>query len=254
MNSIITLFDSHRSIRRFTEQAIEASLLQELLRAGQHASSSSFIQSTSVIRITKENLRAQFVDLSGGQKYIASAAEFLVFCADLQRNKVRGEQANQHSTTTKQEALDFGWTEQFLAATVDVALFAQNVAIAAESAGLGVCYIGGIRNNPSQVVELLDLPDLVYPVFGMCLGYPDQDPSTKPRMPLELQFHQDKYVAPEGLAKQFDEYDQQIRAYYQQRSGGKLDHSWSEQLNTQAKQQSRPFMLDFLQEKGFLIK
>ncbi len=63
-------------------------------------------------------------------------------------------------------------TEQLLVATIDTALMAQNVAIAAESEGLGLCYIGGIRNNPQDVSEILKLPEHVYPVFGMCLATP----------------------------------------------------------------------------------
>jgi nitroreductase len=68
---------------------------------------------------------------------------------------------------------------------------AQNVAIAAESEGLGICYIGGVRNNPQQISELLSLPDHVYPVFGMCLGYPAHQPDVKPRLPVEAILKED---------------------------------------------------------------
>ncbi|WP_438875237.1 nitroreductase family protein, partial [Bacillus cereus group sp. Bce033] len=88
---------------------------------------------------------------------------FLVFCADMKRPTEAAERTGAKVVR--------GMTEQLLVASVDVALMAQNVAIAAESEGLGICYIGGIRNNPAAVSDLLRLPKHVYPVFGMCLGY-----------------------------------------------------------------------------------
>lgn len=246
MNQTIDLLQAHRSIRKFTAQKIEADTLTTLIESGQAAATSSFIQATSVVQVTAPDVRQQFVELSGGQKYIASAAEFLVFCADLQRNKARIEAAG--------KGAEFGWTEQFLAATVDVALFAQNVVIAAESLGLGCCYIGGIRNDPQRVSELLSLPDLVYPVFGLCLGYPDQSPAPKPRLPRSAVCHQGAYQSAEKIKVAIDDYDQLVKKYYQVRSDGKLDMTWSQQMQKQSATQSRPFMLEFLQKKGFLIK
>jgi len=172
MNSVIDLIKNHRSIRRYTNQAIASELFTSIIAAGQTASTSSYIQAGTIIRVRRTDLRAEFVELSGNQKYIAGAAEFLVFCADLQRNQSR-------VTKLLGEPADYQWTEQFLAATVDVSLMAQNIVIAAESAGLGCCYIGGIRNKPDKVTELLNLPKHVYPVFGMCMGYPDQHPGVK---------------------------------------------------------------------------
>src|SRR5690606_31594133 len=83
--------------------------------------------------------------------------------------------------------------ENFIVATVDTALAAQNAVIAAESLGLGAVYIGGLRNNIEQVSELLRLPELVYPLFGMCLGVPAQSPMTRPRLPLDSILHTDTY-------------------------------------------------------------
>ncbi len=244
MTDTIKLLKAHRSIRRYTDRPVDPELFNELLRAGQSAATSSFIQATTVIRVSDADIREQFVELSGSQKYIAQAAEFLVFCADLKRNQVRSGQAEE----------DFSWAEQLITATVDVALFAQNLVVAAESAGLGICYIGGIRNNPARVSELLSLPKLVYPVFGLCLGYPDQNPGKKPRLPLEPICHQDKYAKTEQFAGEIDRYDKYVRDYYVERSNGKLEFTWSEQIKKQAATQSRPFMLDFLNKKGFINK
>lgn len=247
MNEIISLIKNHRSIRRFTDQAIDPELFKDIIVAGQAASTSSFIQAVSIIRVTKDHARAEFVELSGGQKYIASAAEFLVFCADLGRNNSRIEDATGAPA-------DFEWTEQFLAATVDVALLAQNIVIAAESTGLGCCYIGGIRNDPARVTELLSLPQLVYPVFGLCIGYPDQQPDVKPRLPESVILHQDQYRLASDLKPLIDGYDAHVREYYVDRTAGKLDQTWSDQMTQQANSQSRPFMLEFLRNQGFMKK
>jgi nitroreductase len=143
-------------------------------------------------------------------------------------------------------------TEHFIIATTDVALAAQNCAVAAESLGLGICYIGGLRNNPQDVADLLQLPQAVYPVFGMCLGYPDQAPELKPRLPLTVVLKEDGYGDPGALAG-IEPYDAQMRDYYRSRSGGTKDSSWSEELKVLATK-SRPHMREFLARRGFTMK
>ena len=142
----------------------------------------------------------------------------LVFCADLHRAGWCCEQSG--------KTMADGMTEHFIIATVDVALFAQNVVVAAESEGL-YCYIGGLRSDPQQVSDLLALPEHVYPVFGLCLGYPDQDPECKPRLPLEAVLMEEHYQSVNKAL--VAEYDETMRAYYQRRTGGKLDRVWSQE-------------------------
>lgn len=247
MDAVIDLIKKHRSIRRFTDQAIDSEVFTNLILAGQAASTSSYIQATSIVRVTKPDIRAAFAELAGGQKYIESAAEFLVFCADLNRNQQRVSQTTDASP-------DYAWVEQFVAATVDVALVAQNIVVAAESVGLGCCYIGGIRNDPMQVTELLELPKLVFPVFGLCLGHPGQNPEAKPRLPADAILHTDRYEFGETEASLVDQYDEQVREYYVERTRGKLNQSWSEQMATQAASQTRPFIKKYLEKQGFIIK
>lgn len=246
MNSTIETLLAHRSIRKFTDQPLAPELLLGLIEAGQFASTSSFIQATSVVNVVDQEKRQQFSELSGDQKYVATAPAFLVFCADLQRNKVRVSSLGGKS--------DYSWTEQFISATVDTALFAQNVVIAAESQNLGICYIGGIRNDPEQVSELLSLPELVFPVFGLCVGYPDQQPERKPRLPVQSVLHHDSYDQQLNCDQRIDDYDNLVSDYYQRRSKGKFSFSWSEQIKKQSETQSRPFMRDYLQKIGFIQK
>lgn len=243
MNSVIEQLKSHRSIRKFTAEKMPQALLLELIRAGQSAATSSHIQAYSVIHVTKPDNREQIAELAGGQGYIATCSDFLVFCADMKRPTDAAEHTGANVVR--------GMTEQFLVASVDTALMAQNVAVAAESESLGICYIGGIRNNPEAVSDLLRLPDHVFPVFGMCLGYPAQDPEVKPRLPVESILKEDVYTESRD---QVETFDATMRDYYLARTGGNKETNWSLNLTPLFDTKLRPHMRDFLVKRGFEMK
>jgi len=245
MNDVIKLLQSHRSIRKFTDKAVDQDTVNAIILSGQAAATSSNVQATTVIQVNNVSAREKLVEITGGQQYVAAASTFLVFCADLKRSAQACDlQGGEFSS---------GMTEHFIIATVDVALFAQNCAIAAESLGLGICYIGALRNNPAAVSELLELPDNVYPVFGMCLGYPDQNPEIKPRLPIKAVLMQNRYDDTQ-LAPGITAYDEHIRAYYRTRTGGTKDSCWSEEMRALVGKESRPHMRSFLESKGFSMK
>ncbi|MFG6667003.1 oxygen-insensitive NADPH nitroreductase [Halomonas sp. HNIBRBA4712] len=245
MNDTIQQMMSHRSIRRFRDQPLPEGLLIELVKAGQAAATSSHVQAYSIIHVKAPENREKLAELAGGQPYIASAATFLVFCADMKRPLEAAERAGAEVVS--------GMTEQLLVATVDAALVAQNVVVAAESEGLGICYIGGIRNNPDAVSELLRLPRHVYPVFGLCLGYPDTErlPEVKPRLPVEAVLKEDVYTSDHQHVAAFDE---TMRSYYQARSSANKDTDWSNNLTPLFETKLRAHMRDFLIERGFEMK
>ncbi|WP_275285918.1 oxygen-insensitive NADPH nitroreductase [Halomonas elongata] len=243
MNPTIELMKSHRSIRKFTEQRIPRETLLELIRAGQSAATSSHVQAYSVIHVTNPTNRERIAELAGGQDYIAHCSDFLVFCADMKRPTEASERTGADVTR--------GMTEQLLVASVDTALMAQNVALAAESEGLGICYIGGIRNNPEAISDLLRLPKHVYPVFGMCLGYPADQPDIKPRLPVETILKQDVYENDEEHVSAFDA---SMQRYYSERKGGNKASDWSHNLTPLFDTKLRPHMRDFLIERGFEMK
>lgn len=242
MNPTIELLKSHRSIRKFKDQPIPRALLDELVQAGQCAATSSHVQAYSIIHVVNPANREKIAELAGGQSYVASAGAFLVFCADMKRATEAAERAGADVTR--------GMTEQLLVASIDTALMAQNLAVAAESEGLGLCYIGGIRNNPEAVSELLQLPEHVYPVFGMCLGYPDQNPEVKPRLPLASILKEDRYDSrnDEALVAEFDD---TMHRYYLERTGGNKNTNWSEQLKPLFTSKLRAHMKAFLEGRGF---
>ena len=245
MNPTINLLTSHRSIRKFTDEPIDPALFQRLIEAGQAAASSSFLQGVTIIRVTDPDKRAALRAVANDQAYVETAAEFLVFCADLSRPmrccEMHGGEAAR------------GLTEQFIIATVDTALYAQNLVIAAESAGLGICYIGALRNDPVKATEILGLPRQVYPVFGLCLGHPAQDPEVKPRLPVSVTLKENSYST-EGEDEAIAAYDEAMRSYYANRSANIKIQGWSDQMAGLLGKEGRPHMLGFLQSQGFITR
>lgn len=240
MNPTIDLLRSHRSIRSFTDQPISDEQRAAIISAAQGASTSSFLQCSSIIRITDPALRETLVKYTGGQKYVASAAEFWVFCADFNRNQQINPQA------------ELGLAEQLLLGCVDTALLAQNAMTAAESLGLGGVFIGGIRNQVDDVIELLKLPKFVMPLFGFCIGYPAQDHQVKPRMPQAMLVHENGYQL---LDKQIlADYDEQLADYYLQRDSNARRDTWSDLIVRTLKKEQRPHMLEALHRQGWATR
>ena len=240
MTPTIELLCSHRSIRAFSDNPVTGAQRTAIISAAQSASTSSFLQCSSIIRITDQDKRQALVTLSGGQKYVATAAEFWVFCADFNRHLQICPQA------------ELGLAEQLLLGCVDTAMMAQNAIVAAESMGLGGVYIGGIRNHIAKVTELLALPQYVLPLFGLCLGEPAQDPDRKPRMPAAMLVHENSYqpLNPQLLAQ----YDRQLEDYYQHRGSHQRSENWSEQIKKNIIKENRPFILDYLHQQGWATR
>jgi len=243
MNPMIDLLNSHRSIRKFTAEPIDQATVDALVQAGQASATSSFIQACTVIQVSQGERRDALAEMAGNQPYVAAAPVFLVFCADMKRHQLA---CGMHDAE-----MQSGYTEQFLTASLDCALFAQNVMVAAESLGLGGVYIGGLRNQIAAVADLLELPELVYPVFGLCLGQPDQNPEVKPRLPLDVVLKHDRYDD-SADAERIAAYDESVREYYRTRTGGNKEMSWSEQISGMLVKEARPHMLPFLNTKGFI--
>lgn len=245
MNTTLDLLRAHRSIRKFTDQPVAQVLVETIVQAGQAAATSSFIQACTVIQITDSALREQLAACAGDQAYVVSAPVFLVFCADTQRHR--------QACAMHGREMCSGYTEQFLTASLDCALFAQNCVVAAESMGLGTVYIGGLRNRIAEVSDALALPNGVYPVFGLCIGHPAQNPELKPRLPLSVVLKQNGYTT-EGDQQALSEYDAQVAAYYRSRTGGRKDQGWTEQMAEMLEKEARPHLLAYLQQQGFLLR
>ncbi|HDY85868.1 MAG TPA: oxygen-insensitive NADPH nitroreductase [Methylophaga sp.] len=243
MNQVIALLKNHRSIRKYTQEPISDEILINIIEAAGSAATSNFIQAYSVIRVIDKQNRKKLAELTGNQTWVEESPLFLVFCADLKRAE--------NACLFENKEMASGYTEQFLIATVDVALAAENALVAAESMGLGGVFIGGIRNNPDAVCELLKIPNQVYPVFGMCLGYPDEKPEQKPRLPAQMILHEDYYHENQT---DLETYNKTCSKYYQNRSSGSRDDTWTRQISDMVSKPMRPHMKAFLKKKGFDTK
>ncbi|GEL78573.1 oxygen-insensitive NADPH nitroreductase [Tenuibacillus multivorans] len=239
----INLLKNHTSIRKYRDETIPNEVLYEMIQAAQHAASSSFVQAYSIVRVTDPEKIEKLAELSKNPQQITSAPVVLLFCVDFKRLEYASQK---HDVKLKADNL-----ESFLVGTVDTALLAQNFVIAAESKGYGICYIGGVRNNPEQISDLVSLPDKVMPLFGMTVGVPDEEQYVKPRLPLEAVLHENDYDE-EKYTDLIDQYDDQMRKYYATRKTNQKNVTWSEMMSNMLQNPKRPFMEEFVKGKGFL--
>lgn len=245
MNETIELMMKHRSVRKFKPDPVSEEQLATIVAAGQMASSSSSVQAYSVVAVTEPELKSKLAALAGNQAYVEECPVFLVWCADLYR---LSDAAKRHHPEKESYADS---TENFMVATIDVALASQNAALAAESLGLGIVYIGGLRNKIEEVTELLGLPEGVYPVFGMCVGIADQETGIRPRLPLNAVLHRNRYDAEETL-RGVESYDETTKAYMAARTNGERTTPWSELMAKRLTEPARLQMKSYLEGRGFM--
>ena len=177
----------HASIRKYKPDAVPKESIEAIVAAGQRAATSSNLQTYAVVAITDEAKKAEIAHWCGDQGHIKEAPVFLAWCADLSKLD--------RAAQLRQLPHAHGHLESFLISAVDVALAAQNATLAAESLGLGTCYIGGIRTNSREIIRLLNLPPLLFPITGLTLGWPDTEPVIRPRLPQAAILHWDHYSA-----------------------------------------------------------
>ncbi|WP_047998647.1 NADPH-dependent oxidoreductase [Lactiplantibacillus herbarum] len=237
---------THRTIRQFTDQPIGKPILQQLITAAQNTATSHFLQSFSIIHITDHRLRQQIAGISK-QSYIDGNGELLIFLVDHHRAALA---ADQHDTSGLHTA------DKFIQGASDTLLAAQNLVATAESMDLGTVILGSILNDPMQLIKLLNLPPLVFPICGVIVGYPDQQPQLKPRMPQDLMSFENTYQLPEDWQNQWDSYDDVIREYYAMRDTNKRVESFTHLLTNGAgtTPTKRGELLAALQRQGFLLK
>lgn len=187
------LLAPHRSIRLFKPVPVPEELLSAVLSEAQRAPTDATAQMYSLLRITDRDLRLAISRACGGVPPVESAPEFFIVCADLYRVRCFLQLEGLACASFPHIGLHF--------ATVDATLVAQRLMDAAEAAGLAVCPIGAIANGIDRIPALCQLPPLVMPLFGLCLGYPDEDPPLRPRLPRALVVHENTYrrPAPEEL-------------------------------------------------------
>ena len=186
MSDIKKQIANHRSIRKYSSKAVSDELLRQILEAGICASNTGNMQVYSMIVTKDETLRKQLWEVHFKQNMVLQAPVHITFCADVNRfskwcRARKAEPAYQNML----------W---FCNAAIDATLASQNVALAAEASGLGVCYLGTAVYNAARIIEILKMPQGVIPVTALVLGYPDEQPPLTGRLPLEAVVHHETYT------------------------------------------------------------
>lgn len=240
----IHLLKKHASVRKYKPIALTTEEVKELVMAGQHAASSNFVQAYSVIHVTDDAKKEALAEFASNSQQFSTAGAILVLCMDYYRIEKGANLTGE---------IDYQNAEDLLVAATDVALFTQNIAIAAESKGYGICYIGGVRNNPAEISELLGLPKGVAPMYALTIGVPDEQNDVKPRLPVEAILHENEYDS-EKYDSLIPAYDKTMNEYYQNRNSNQKNSDWSQSMATFLGKPRRLHMKEFLQKQGFDFK
>lgn len=189
----------HRTIRKYTDEDVSAPLLDTILGAGCRASTTGNMQVYSIIVNRDETMKKQLAGCHFNQPMVQSAPVVLTFCADF----------NRFNLWCKQNQAEPGYDNflSFFTAAIDALLVAQNVCIAAESEGLGICYLGTTTYLAGKIIDVLKLPVGVIPVTTVTLGWPAENPPLVDRLPLEAIVHNETYrdYSPEDIARLYAE-------------------------------------------------
>jgi len=244
MNQTIEILLNHSSVRNFTDQPVSEETINTILRCAQMAPTSSFFQAYTIIRVEDPEKRQALQEFSGGQKWVTSAPLALLFCADVHRNM---------GILDVEDKEVFHNTESFTVSVADATFAAQKAFIAAQALGLGGVVVGGIRNNMPGIAQLFNLPDMVFPLFLLCLGYPKHKNDPKPRLPLQFICGVDQYPTIDN-DQLFADYDKEILDYMHQLTQGRESFGFVDRLSFALKNKPRYEVTDFVKSKGFLKK
>ncbi len=242
----------HRSHRKFRSESVPPGLLRLLFACALSAPSKSDLQQADIVHVTGRAKVQAIADGIPDMPWIAQAPVFLVFCGNNRRLRQmsawRGKPfANEH-------------LDHFMNAAVDAGLVMMSFIRAAEAAGLGACPISAVRNRCAEVSSLLDLPAGVFPVAGLCVGYPAEAGRISARLPLEVTVHVDRYDE-SGLQGKIDAYDRRrhaLQPYRRQRHADRYPnvdfYGWSEDKVRQYSVPERADFGAFIRGKGFSLK
>lgn len=203
------LLQAHRSIRSFRSDPVDNALVDAcLVDALQGSSSSGNLNMVSVIKTRDEGLRRQLHTLHGKQDMILQAPLLLTFCADTHRTR----------TWLAQRGARLGFSDlvSWHVASFDAMIIAQTAALALESRGLGICYMGTTLFSMAAIAELLDCPDHVLPVTTLVVGWPDEAPAQRDRLPASAWIHSERYQRPDATSidRDFSQRDLRGKARY----------------------------------------
>jgi nitroreductase len=182
---MLDLLNQHRTIRKYTNKKIAPELLNQLLETACRASNTGNMQAYSVVVTTDSDIKQQLAPAHFNQPMVMQAPMVLTFCADFNRFSKWCE--------LRQAEPGYDNFQSFIATAIDTMIAAQTFCIAAESVGLGICYLGTTTYNAQEIIAALKLPKLVVPVTTITVGYPADQPEQTDRLPLKAVVHYETY-------------------------------------------------------------
>lgn len=185
MNAIYDLIHAHRSVRRYADRPVSPEALNRILEAASRASSSGNMQAYSIVVTQDADIRQQLLEPHFHQSMVTDAPVLLTFCADFHRMR--------HWLELSDAPENFDNFMSFMIASIDAVLASQNAALAAESEGLGICYMGTTLASCADIARILKCPAHVVPVVGFSLGYPDEPAQVRDRLPVDGIIHHETY-------------------------------------------------------------
>ena len=182
---MIETVKNRRTIRKYLQKDIPSDLLNDLLETSSRASTMGGMQLYSVVITRNAEMKEKLSPAHFNQPMVKGAPVVLTFCADFRRFSKWCEQRN--------AVPGYNNLMSFMNAAMDTLLVAQTFCTLAEEAGLGICYLGTTTYNPQMVIDALQLPELVFPITTVTVGYPDGIPAQVDRLPLEATVHEEYY-------------------------------------------------------------
>ncbi len=245
MNEMIKKQLAHRTIREFKDERIPEEMFSILMEVGRRTASSTGMQASSIIRVTDKELRRE-IALICNQEYVQRAPELLIFIVDLYRNKKIANEKQCFETSASD-------MDRFFSGFTDACIMAQNIVNAAESMELGSVYLGSILNDSEKLCKLLKLPELTFPVVGLGIGYPNQNPQIKPKIDMELRVFENEYKIFDNYLVELKDYDEEMHTYYDLREANRRVDTFSDQVVTRMKNPNpkRARILNNIGEQGF---
>lgn len=191
------MFSKRKTIRKYSAQAVEDTLLHTLLAEAEETQTMGNLQLYSVVVTRSDEMKRQLAPAHFNQPMVTGAPVVLTFCADYRRTTDWCNLRKAHP--------GYGNFLSFINAATDALLYCQTFCNLAEQAGLGLCFLGTTVYNPQSIIETLHLPQLVMPVATITLGWPDETPEASDRLPLEAILHEETYTeyTPQNIDKYY---------------------------------------------------
>lgn len=244
--NITTLLTERTSVRRYTREPIPAEMMDQIYEAVRNTPTSFNGQQFSVIDVSDQEVKEQLAAITS-QKQIKTCNRLLVFCSDYRKAALAAKTKNLEFP----EVTDT--VDGVILGVIDASLAMMSAVVAAQALGLRTNCVGYLRTaDPSAIAEILNLPEGVFVVCGLTIGFPNETPDLKPKQPCSLVFHSNRYRDDiRQMEKELLEYDAVVSQYNRTRSGATSDNDWIGHILGYYREVAKLHIIDYLRRQGY---